>query len=206
VRVAHPVRSGRRSACGFHIGVASSRSRVAVATVACVVLAMTPALAGHAGGIERLQTCRCSPIRFMSSVQRLAGQPVWLVAVGIPMRPIPGESRAARVALLVRAFSPAALSFAALVTATGVVSAWLRLGTVPALWSTSYGQVLLLKLAVLPASRGRTLQLETVQPALGTRRDGSPGALGDYRVGYRARRRHRNGRVGSDADTGDVVK
>ena len=53
------------------------------------------------------------------------------------------------VATLVNAFSPVALSFAALVTITGVLSAWLRLGTIPALWSSSYGQVLLVKLALL---------------------------------------------------------
>jgi putative copper resistance protein D len=85
------------------------------------------------------------------------------------MRPASGESRGARVALLVRAFSPAALWFAALVTATGVVSAWLRLGTVPALWGTSYGQVLLLKLALLAGVAGTGLyNWKRVQPALGT--------------------------------------
>jgi putative copper export protein len=51
------------------------------------------------------------------------------------------------VASLVRAFHPIALTCAAIVIASGLLSAWLRLPTVTSLWTSSYGKVLLLKLA-----------------------------------------------------------
>ena len=53
------------------------------------------------------------------------------------------------VAELVNAFSPTALAFAALVGTTGVFAAWLHVGTIPALWQSTYGKTLLLKLAIL---------------------------------------------------------
>ena len=55
------------------------------------------------------------------------------------------------VAELVNAFSPTALMFAGLVTATGVFAAWMHLGALPALWQTTYGRTLLIKLALLSA-------------------------------------------------------
>jgi copper transport protein len=151
--------------------IASRRRSVGwlIAGASCAVLSVTPALAGHAGASERLQTVSVlTDTLHVIGAAGWLGSLLWLVVVGLVMHPEAGEGRA-RVALLVRAFSPAALSFAALVTATGVVSAWLRLGSVPALWGTSYGQVLLLKLAVLAGVAGTGLyNWKRVQPALGT--------------------------------------
>lgn len=53
------------------------------------------------------------------------------------------------VASLVRAFHPVALTCAAIVVASGLVSAWLRLPTVASLWSSTYGRVLLVKLCLV---------------------------------------------------------
>ncbi|MEO7085229.1 MAG: CopD family protein [Gemmatimonadaceae bacterium] len=77
--------------------------------------------------------------------------------------------RSTRVKALVNAFSPTALVSASIVAATGTVSAWLRLGSVSALWSSMYGRVLLLKLGVLVGvvATGAFNWLR-VQPALGT--------------------------------------
>jgi copper transport protein len=53
------------------------------------------------------------------------------------------------VASLVNAFSPIALASVAIVGASGVVASWVHLEHVAALWRTVYGQVLLLKLALV---------------------------------------------------------
>jgi putative copper resistance protein D len=155
---------------GFVLAARRHAAGWPIAALACIVLAMTPALAGHAAASERLQTVSVlTDTLHVIGAAGWLGSLLWLVAVGILVQPVTGESRGARVALLARSFSPAALSFAALVTATGVVSAWLRLGTVPALWGTSYGQVLLLKLAVLTGAAGTGLyNWKRIQPTLGT--------------------------------------
>ena len=88
---------------------------------------------------------------------------------GIPaaMR-LPEAERGPGVAALVNAFSPTALVFAGLTSVTGVFAAWLHLGAIPALWQTSYGQTLMLKLGILSvvAATGAYNWLR-VKPSLG---------------------------------------
>jgi len=92
-----------------------------------------------------------------------------LLGVGVRATTRVAGERAHRVASLVTAFSPVALGSAALVVLTGLVSAWLRLGSIPALWSTSYGQVLLVKLLFLLGVIGTGFyNWRVVQPALGS--------------------------------------
>ena len=55
----------------------------------------------------------------------------------------------ARVAGLVRAFSPTALAFSALLAITGLATAWGNLGGFTPLWQSAYGRTLLLKLSFL---------------------------------------------------------
>ncbi|MDQ6717802.1 MAG: CopD family protein, partial [Gemmatimonadota bacterium] len=62
---------------------------------------------------------------------------------------LPKDRRGPMVAEVVNAFSPTALMFAGMIASTGVFAAWLHLGSVPALWTSSYGKTLLVKLAVL---------------------------------------------------------
>jgi putative copper export protein len=57
-----------------------------------------------------------------------------------------GQQRAELVADLVNSFSPLALTASAIVAITGVTTAWLHLKRVSALWTTSYGVALLVKL------------------------------------------------------------
>ncbi len=78
------------------------------------------------------------------------------------------SERGRAVAALVNAFSPTALVFAGITAATGALAAWLHLGTVPALWQSDYGRMLLLKLGVLSvvAATGAYNWLR-VKPALG---------------------------------------
>jgi putative copper export protein len=97
------------------------------------------------------------------------GSLLWMAAAGLPIIQSSRDNRAKRAAALVLAFSPLALVFAALVGITGVASAWLRLGVLDALWSTSYGQVLLVKLALLVALAAMGFHnWRRVSPSLGT--------------------------------------
>lgn len=80
-----------------------------------------------------------------------------------------GGQRAEVVADLVNSFSPLALTASAIVAITGVTTAWLHLKRLSALWTTSYGIALMVKLVfvaivvVLGAWNWRR-----VRPSLGT--------------------------------------
>lgn len=142
----------------------------ALAAVACVALAMTPALSGHAASAPRY-----NGLAIASDTLHVIGAAGWLgsllllLAVGIPvaMRRAEGQ-RGATVARLVNAFSPTALGFAGLAVLTGVFSGWLHIGLSSALWQSDYGRTLLIKLAILSVviATGAYNWLK-VKPALG---------------------------------------
>lgn len=121
------------------------------ALAATVILAFTPALAGHAAAVDRWQ-----PLPFLADGLHVLGAGGWLgtlfvvLLAGLPaaMQLEPSQGRMA-LADLANAFSPVALVCAGLAAATGLFAAWIHLGTLPALWQSAYGRTLLLKLAVL---------------------------------------------------------
>ncbi len=139
-------------------------------SVGAIVLAFTPAFSGHASSTPRLVE-----IAVVADGLHVLGAGGWLgsllmvVVAGIPaaMR-LGGKERGLAVADLVNAYSPTALAFAGLVAATGVIAAWLHVGSVPALWQTTYGKTLLVKLAILSlvAATGAYNWLR-VKPTLG---------------------------------------
>jgi putative copper export protein len=137
-------------------GFALARRRLTigwiVATVATLVLAVTPALSGHAAGVPHFRTLAITTdaIHVIAAGAWL-GSLCALVFVGLPtaIRTQPRNTSTGLVADMTNAFSPVALTFAAIVVLTGLISAWLRLGSVSALWRTSYGVVLLVKLALV---------------------------------------------------------
>lgn len=141
-----------------------------LAATGAVILAFTPALSGHAAS-----TPRFAPLPTLTDGLHVIGAGGWLgsllvlLVVGIPVAlRLSLRERGPAVAALVNAFSPTALLFAGTVVATGVFAAWLHLGTVPALWESRYGQVLLLKLAVLAVVFGTgAYNWLRVKPALG---------------------------------------
>lgn len=133
---------------------ARARSGWIVATITALVLGVTPALSGHAAAAPNLRWLALTA----DSLHVLAaggwlGSLFAMAAVGVPVALVISTDRklhAARlVAELVNAFSPTALVFAAVVVVTGVISAWLRLESLSALWTSTYGKVLLVKLAVV---------------------------------------------------------
>jgi copper transport protein len=148
----------RRTRTGWHL-----------AAVASVMIAVGASLGGHAGAAERLRA-----LAVLTDSLHVIGAAGWLGSLfwlvwGLRIVAPDGESRGSRAATLVRTFSPAALAFAALVMVTGVVSAWLRLGALPALWSSAYGQMLIRKLVLLSGvALAGLYNWRRMRPALGT--------------------------------------
>jgi putative copper export protein len=131
----------------FAFGAAPRRGAWNTAAVAIVLVSVTPALSGHAVGEPR-------PIIgvTLDTIHVIAGG-VWLgtltvmVALAIPVL---GEA-ATRKALqqILVTFSKLALTAAAIVTLTGLYAAWVHVGSWSGLWSTPYGDVLVLKVCAI---------------------------------------------------------
>lgn len=68
---------------------------------------------------------------------------------GLLRRVEPGTERARVVADLVNSFSPLALVAASIVALSGATTAWLHLKRISALWTTSYGIALMVKLGLV---------------------------------------------------------
>lgn len=155
---------------GFTIAQRARRSGWILAALGALALAFSPALSGHAAATPRL-----TGLAILTDGLHVIGAGGWLgsllfvVVVGVPAAlRLEHSGRSAVVADLVNAFSPTALLFAGIAATTGVFAAWLHLGSVPALWETSYGRTLLVKLAILSVVVGTGVyNWLLVRPALG---------------------------------------
>ena len=119
-----------------------------VALVATLILAVSPALSSHAGASTLAVIA--VPIDMMHVVVggMWLGTLTVIVIVGISAAlKTPDALRpGARVADMINAFSPLALTCGGAVVLTGIGSALIELPTLGSLWTTPYGVVLLLKL------------------------------------------------------------
>ena len=119
-----------------------------VASISAIVLAVTPALAGHAAASPRFTS-----LMIVSDFLHVLGGGSWLgsllavMVVGIPLSlTLDGAERWSSVASLVNSFSPIALISAAVVVVSGLIASWVHVEHLPNLWQTAYGQILLAKL------------------------------------------------------------
>ena len=113
------------------------------AALGAIGLLLTPGLSGHAG------TGFMIPVGIFTDVVHLAGVSMWLgglvVLAGILLRSgTPGELRE-----VVPRFSRIAFLSVVAITASGVIQAWRQLGTLDALTSTTYGRILIVKVALV---------------------------------------------------------
>lgn len=120
-----------------------------LAPVAALVLAATVPLMGHPRVIPLGAT-----LGVLTGAFHLLGAGVWLgtlAHLAVIAWVGPFEGRVGRLSTLVSAFSPLALAGAACVGFTGVVTAWQTVGSVGALFTSTYGRTLLLKLGTMGA-------------------------------------------------------
>jgi copper transport protein len=121
------------------------------AGAAAVGLALSLALAGHAvtTGDSPAVAVSAHVIHTVAASGWLGGL-LCLALVGLPVAArLEREDRWVTAAAVVNAFSPVALFFAALAVGAGSFLAWTHIGTVAALFTTDYGRLLLVKLALL---------------------------------------------------------
>jgi copper transport protein len=156
------------AAIGFRVARSGASTGWVVAGFAGVILAFTPAVSGHAAAVDSMGL-----LPFIADGLHVLGAAGWLgslfflIAAGVPAAM--QTDAAPAIKLLVAAFSPAALAFAAVTVISGVFAAWLHVGHWSALWESAYGRVLLVKLAVLTGLFATgAYNWRFVQPALGS--------------------------------------
>ena len=122
-----------------------------LAGLGAVLLAFSTGLSSHASAAPRLR-----PLAMLADGIHVLGASSWLgtltvvVFAGLAISAAyPASVSAPFVRDLIRGFSPVALVSSGLAAMTGVFAAWLHVGTIPNLWGTRYGIILLVKLTIL---------------------------------------------------------
>jgi putative copper export protein len=116
---------------------ARARSGWPIATVATAATCFTLPLLGHAAG---------SRARLFVHAVHVLGAGVWLGTLATVWM-VGLEDETFRRALLKR-FAPVALSGIGTLALAGIAASWLYVGAISNLWSTTYGQVLVVKVAL----------------------------------------------------------
>lgn len=147
---------------------------------ACLVA--TPALAGHAS------TQSPAGVFVSSDVVHVLAASVWvggiaclLLALPAGTRELERPDRGRLLQAVLGRFSPLALASVLAIAATGVVQAYIDVRTIEGLWNTTYGTLILVKVALLVALIGLGwVNRERVIPALRriVRDGGPPGRTG----------------------------
>jgi putative copper export protein/methionine-rich copper-binding protein CopC len=141
---------------GFHLVVVTRAGGWAVAAVAAVGIALGGSLASHAAASDLATLGVTADALHTLAVSGWLGTLLVMVGVGIPavLREDPRSGKFSAASALVSSFSPRALVMAAVAAMTGAVGALLHVPTIASLWQTSYGQALLVKLALVAAAAG----------------------------------------------------
>ena len=136
------------------LGWVASKRRATIGTPLALTgalgMVMSPALSGHAAASRHFM------FSVVLDVLHVAGAGVWLggllmlMMAGIPaMRRLANGNQDAAVSALVNSFHPLALFCAPIVIVAGLGTSWIRLGGLSALWPTTYGRTLLVKIALV---------------------------------------------------------
>lgn len=119
-----------------------------LALASAALLCVSPSLGGHAVAGDTYLLAVPTDILHVAAGSLWIGTLAVILLAGIPaVFKSPDEVwPGARVASMINVFSPLALTCGGAVVATGVGSSVLRLPSVPALWTSPYGVILLFKL------------------------------------------------------------
>lgn len=134
---------------GLHLARRAGSPRVGwgIAGIASVVLAVAPALSGHAAVPETAIPLIADAAHILSAGSWMGALLVLLVA-GLPAARLAPEPARAMTSL-VNAFSSCALASVAVLVFSGIAATWRNVESMSALVSSPYGRILLLKLGVL---------------------------------------------------------
>jgi putative copper export protein/methionine-rich copper-binding protein CopC len=164
------VTGGLLALTGLMLARGGRRQGWGIAALAIIPIVISPALGGHAKAAPNLTVLSVG----IDSLH-VFGASCWLgtllamIVAGIGgMRTVTDGTAGRKIAALVNVFSPIALSAASLVALTGVVTAWLRLDSVAALWQSTYGKILIIKMiAVVLVVFAGAFNWRSVRPRLG---------------------------------------
>jgi copper transport protein len=155
----------------FILARRDARGAWSVAAIAALILAITPALGGHAAASPRFTS-----LMVVADFLHVVGGSAWLgsllcvMVVGVPIvLAMDGPQRWEFVSSLVNSFSRVALISAVVVAVSGVFASWIHLDRISSLWGTTYGKTLLLKLFFVAVTVGiGAFNFKRVQPLLST--------------------------------------
>lgn len=129
---------------GFTLVRSASRAGWGLAAISVLIAVLQPLYTGRTAG-------KVNAVHILAASTWL-GTLLVLTIIGIKgvMRSaVAGVQRAELVCDLVNSFSPLALGAATIVALSGLTTAWLHLKRLSALWTTSYGAALLVKLVLV---------------------------------------------------------
>jgi copper transport protein len=129
----------------------NNRGSWTLAAICALILAVTPALTGHAiGSDEALFAVPLDGLHVLAGSAWLGTLAMILfVGVGAAAKAPGNISIGSRVATLINAFSPLALICGGAVVATGIATSLLHLEPISRLWTSAYGMTLIVKLALV---------------------------------------------------------
>jgi copper transport protein len=132
-------------------GAALLRSRL-LAVVGAIALAVSPGLSGHAVAVEPLTTLSvANDAAHVLAASTWLGSLLLIVLLALPLGLHSGGNTHADLAATVNAFSPIALTAAAVILLTGSAATLMQTTHLTQLWTTAYGRALLVKLALVLA-------------------------------------------------------
>jgi copper transport protein len=148
--------AGAAAALGALAIPALSRVGWRIALLACVgAIAVGQAMGGHAAAATNLNTAIALDALHLLAAGAWIGGIAAIAAAALPsLSAIRGDLRGPGAVLLLRLFSPLALSGASVLLLSGVYEAYLRIGSLAALVQSSYGRALLIKVALVAATAG----------------------------------------------------
>jgi putative copper export protein len=136
---------------GFARARRGSTSGWWIATAAVVPLGSFPGSMGHAAAAQDTYALAraADTVHVLAAGAWVGGLIMILASMALPAKPT--GHRDEMLGALVPAFSPVALTAATLLVVSGAYASWMHLPDVASLWATSYGRVLLVKLAIVAA-------------------------------------------------------
>jgi copper transport protein len=129
------------------------RSAWHVAVIACTGgIAVGQALSGHAAAASNVSTAVSLDALHVLGAGAWVGGIVALLVAGFPaLAAVAPDDRGDAAAAVLRAFSPLALSGAAVLVVSGLYAAWIHIGSFSALAATGYGRFLIAKVVLVGA-------------------------------------------------------